>query len=122
MKIVLDMNLSPSWADFLIKAGHEAKHWTQIGKPNAPDSEIMAWAKIEDYIVMSCDLDFGTILAVTKGEKPSVIQIRSDNLAQSKIGEIVIKALNQCKDELLLGALLTLNADKLRISLLPLKN
>ena len=35
MKIVLDMNLFPSWVPFLIKAGHEAVHWSTVGDPGA---------------------------------------------------------------------------------------
>jgi predicted nuclease of predicted toxin-antitoxin system len=31
-----------------------------------------------DYVVLTADLDFGSILAVTGRQKPSVIQIRDD--------------------------------------------
>lgn len=32
MKIVLDMNLSPEWAGFLISNGIDAVHWSSEGK------------------------------------------------------------------------------------------
>ena len=120
MKIILDMNLSPFWAEFLTNAGYQAVHWSDIGAFNVLDTEIMAWAKANDYIVMSCDLDSGTILAVTGGDKPSVIQIRPDNLSLSEIGETVVTALRQCDTELKAGALLTLDVVKRRVRLLPL--
>ncbi len=122
MKIVLDMNPSPSWAEFLTNSGFMAVHWSSIGLSSAPDREIMAWANAHDYIVIRCDLDFGTILAVSGGEKPSVIQIRSDNLSPAAIGGIVALALKQFEEELRSGALLTLDTDKQRVRLLPLTN
>ena len=50
MKLLIDMNLSPRWVDVLVNAGIEAAHWSAIGAYSAPDSEIMAYAKANDYI------------------------------------------------------------------------
>ncbi|QTQ33601.1 DUF5615 family PIN-like protein [Aromatoleum bremense] len=74
MKLLVDMNLSPRWIGVLGDAGFEAVHWTSLGAKNAPDSEIMAYAKAADYVVLTHDLDFGAILAATHGEKPSVVR------------------------------------------------
>lgn len=75
MKLVVDMNLSPRWITFLSEAGFEAKHWSTLGAGNAPDSEIMLFARTNDYVVLTHDLDFSAILAATHGDKPSVVQI-----------------------------------------------
>ena len=45
MKLVVDMNLSPSWSSTLGARGFEAVHWSTIGAPRAPDHEILAWAR-----------------------------------------------------------------------------
>jgi hypothetical protein len=47
-------------------------------RPNAPDSEVLAYAAAHGFVVLMHDLDFGAILAVTRGEKPSVVQIKSE--------------------------------------------
>ena len=75
MKLLVDMNLSPKWAGFLASACFDVVHWSAIGAANAPDREIMSHAREGGYVVLTSDLDFGTILAVTHGEKPSVVQI-----------------------------------------------
>jgi predicted nuclease of predicted toxin-antitoxin system len=75
MKLLVDMNLSPKWAGFLASAGFDVVHWSALGAANAPDREIMSHAREGGYVVLTSDLDFGTILAVTHGEKPSVVQI-----------------------------------------------
>jgi predicted nuclease of predicted toxin-antitoxin system len=51
MKLLVDMNLSPRWIAFLRKAGWEARHWSEVGKATATDSEIMGYAAANDYVV-----------------------------------------------------------------------
>jgi predicted nuclease of predicted toxin-antitoxin system len=72
---------------------------------DAADIEIMAYAAKHDYVVLTHDLDFSAILAATQGTKPSVVQIRSDNLSPAVIGEPLIAALQQMTPELAAGAL-----------------
>ena len=61
------------------------------------------------------------ILAVTHGEKPSVIQIRSADVSPDVIGKSVIIALRQMKAELEEGALVTLDPNRPRLRVLPLR-
>ena len=51
MKILVDMNLSPGWADFLNGNGIEAVHWLSIGRPDAPDTEIFDYAQTHNLTV-----------------------------------------------------------------------
>lgn len=76
VKIVIDMNLSPEWEQ-VFSNYCESKHWTRIGAPDTPDEFILQWAKANDNVVLTNDLDFGAILAATHFESPSVFQIRS---------------------------------------------
>ncbi len=81
MNLLIDMNLSPRWVERLTTAGPLAIHWSSVGHSNATDNELMSYAAKHDFVVITQDLDFGAILAATRGKKPSVIQIRSDNLS-----------------------------------------
>lgn len=74
MKLLVDMNLSPRWVNWLNSAGLNAIHWSAIGEPAASDAEIMEYAESNDYVVLTHDLDFGSVLAITGGDKPSVVQ------------------------------------------------
>lgn len=121
MKLLVDMNLSPRWMEVLGGAGFKAAHWSTLGAHNAPDSEIMAYAKVFDYVVLTHDLDFGAILAATHGEKPSVVQIRAEDVNPDVIGIQVTAALRQMASELEDGALLTVDPNRTRLSLLPLR-
>jgi Domain of unknown function (DUF5615) len=44
VKILIDMDLGPTWVTFLNEDGFTAVHWSALGSPSAPDSEIMAYA------------------------------------------------------------------------------
>ncbi len=121
MKLIVDMNLTPRWVGLLVDAGIEPLHWSTLGANNAPDSEIMAYARANDYVVLTHDLDFSAILASTHGEKPSVVQIRADDVSPDVIGLQVIAALKQMVSELESGALLTVDPNRTRVRLLPLQ-
>jgi predicted nuclease of predicted toxin-antitoxin system len=122
VKLLVDMNLSPHWVDRLGAAGLPAVHWSSVGRMDAPDVEIMAYAAKYDYVVLTHDLDFSAILAATQGTKPSVVQIRSDNLSPAAIGEPLIAALQQMTTDLEAGALLTVDPGRTRLHLLPLRS
>jgi predicted nuclease of predicted toxin-antitoxin system len=121
VKLLVDMNLSPRWVERLNAAGFVAIHWSQVGRMDALDSEIMAYAASHDYVVVTHDLDFSAILAATQGIKPSVVQVRSDNLGPASIGEQLIGALRQMEPDLAAGALVTIDPARTRINLLPLR-
>jgi predicted nuclease of predicted toxin-antitoxin system len=120
MKILVDMNLSPRWVGFLADNGIEAVHWSSIGSPNTPDIEIMAYAQAYGFVVLTNDLDFGFILAISKSNKPSVLQIRTGALGPDRIGGRVVGALKTLSADIEKGALVTIDTRKFRVHLLPI--
>lgn len=122
MRLLIDMNLSPRWVDMFRLAGLESVHWSSIGAAHAPDQEIMAFAREKDFVVLTHDLDFGAILAATQGAKPSVVQIRADDVTPEAMGQPVVRALNQMGRELEEGALLTIDPIRARLRVLPLRS
>lgn len=120
MRLLVDMNLSPRWVTLLAGAGIEAAHWSTLGAKNAPDVQIMAFAKANCYVVLTHDLDFSAILAATHGDKPSVVQIRAEDVSPDVIGGSVVDALRQMAAELEKGALLTVEPNRTRMRVLPL--
>ena len=121
MKLLVDMNLSPRWIDLLTQAKFEAVHWSDVGRPQALDEEIMTYAAEHDYVVLTNDLDFSAILAVTHRQKPSVVQLRSENLSPDAIGQQTVAALRQLEDQIQEGALVGIEPTRTRVRLLPLK-
>ncbi len=121
MKLLVDMNLSPKWVDLFRDSGWEAVHWSAVGQATARDSQIMAYAAANQYVVVTHDLDFSAILAVTHGKKPSVVQIRCEDVSAEIIGKQTVAALRHLQADLEAGALLTIEPDRTRLRSLPLR-
>jgi predicted nuclease of predicted toxin-antitoxin system len=119
MKILIDMNLSPDWVEEFKLHRIEAIHWSNVGIFDAPDKNIIDWAKKHNYVIFTHDLDFGTALALTKAEKPSVVQVRTQNVTIFYLSKIVLPAIKTHADLLEKGALLVIDEDKKRIRILP---
>jgi predicted nuclease of predicted toxin-antitoxin system len=122
MKLLVDMNLSPRWVEYLMTAGLEATHWSKLGAGDAPDIAIMAYARANDFVVLTHDLDFGAILAATQGDKPSVVQIRAEDVSPDAVGQQVLTALRQMEADLELGMLLTVDRERTRLRVLPIRS
>lgn len=122
MKILIDMNLPPRWVQAFAMGGWEAVHWSQVGAPTASDHEIMGWARYNGYVVFTHDLDFSALLAATQGEGPSVIQVRTQNILPEAIEDLVINAINQFRNELERGAIITIDPHRARLRILPYKS
>ncbi len=120
MRLLIDMNLSPLREAALNEAGHEALHWSRVGAPNASDRQLMDWAAANDHVVVTADLDFSAILAALRTRKPSVIQIRSRLLTPEAIGAKVVETLRALAADLSSGALISIDADRARLRVLPL--
>ena len=120
MKLLIDMNLSPKWVYVLKEAGIEAIHWSHIGRIDAPDNEIIGYARSHGYVVFTHDLDFGSILAAMKTDIPSVFQIRTQNVTPEHLGRLVISAIHQFEKHLEEGAIVTVDEKKSRVRILPL--
>jgi predicted nuclease of predicted toxin-antitoxin system len=121
MKILIDMNLSPDWAPVSQDAGWDAVHWSTAGDIRATDEVIMSWARENGHIVFTHDLDFGILLALTRAESPSVIQVRAQDVLPQALADTVTKVLREQQSTLENGALITVDEDKTRVRVLPFR-
>lgn len=119
IQLVIDMNLPPEWVASLAKQGWPAIHWSAIGDPRADDAAILLWAAENRHVVFTHDLDFGTLLALSRASAPSVLQVRCQNVLPEHIGPLVFAALRQHAVALESGALLTIDECRARIRILP---
>jgi len=121
VKLLVDMNLSPSWVERLTRQGFEAIHWSTIGAATAPDVEILTWAHEQQFVVITNDLDFSAILAASAGAAPSVVQVRTQDLLSDAVVGIVAKAVQAHQTDIDRGALLSIDEGGTRVRMLPLK-
>jgi len=120
MRFLIDMNLSPGWVDNLTHAGHHAQHWSTIGPGDAPDDALLAYAAAHQLVILTQDLDFGTLLA-RDGLTTSVIQFRTQAVLPDDLGPALLAAIDAAQPHLHAGALVTIDPTKHRLTLLPIR-
>jgi len=120
MKVLIDENLSPAWADALQKQGYTAEHWMNLGPIGASDDDVWNFATQHGYLVLSKDLDFSRMLAQRNTVIPSVIQLRVDNPSPDEWGKMLADILSTYQAQLQKGCLITLKPDQHRVRILPI--
>lgn len=121
MKLLLDMGLAQSTAVFLRSQGYDAVHLREEGLQRLPDDEIIEKARLEERIIVTHDLDFGRLIALSQSQLPSVITLRLDNMQPAHVTPYLNEVLSRFTTELEAGALVSVNEQAFRIRLLPVE-
>jgi len=110
------MGVSLTTVEALRAANHDAIHLGDEGLIRLPDADIVAKALVESRIVLTFDLDFGDILAIARGEAPSVVIFRLRNQTPSAVNPRLFRVILDCEEELAAGALVIVEDDGFRFA------
>lgn len=111
MKLLVDMALSPAWAEFFKNAGWESVHCSEIEPHMVKDSELISWARQNSYVLITHDLDFGAALSLAGTAGPSIFQVSASDLMPLTIGPSVVRTLRELETLLEQGALVLIDMD-----------
>jgi predicted nuclease of predicted toxin-antitoxin system len=99
--------------------GHEALHLRDQGLQRLPNGEIFTKAISENRIILTFDLDFGEIVALTGGRKASMVVFRLHNTRTAHVLERLASVLADCSSSLEKGAIVAVEENRHRIRQLP---
>jgi len=105
-----------SW---LNSQGHEATHLRDQGLQRLRNGEIFDKAIAESRVVVTFDLDFGEIVAFSKGRKVGVILFRLRNPRTSFVIQRLSDVISECADALTKGAIVIVEETRHRIREFP---
>ena len=80
MKFLLDMGLARSIVNFLRDQGHDAVHLREQGLQRLSDEDIIVKARAQERVILTHDLDFSRIMALSQSHQPSVITFRLSSM------------------------------------------
>lgn len=119
MKFLLDMGLTQSTARFLRQQGHDAVHLRDQGLQRIDDTVIIEKACAEGRIVLTHDLDFGRMIALSGRDIPSVITFRLSDMRAPTVNRHLAEVLLRFTDHLNAGALVNVTDHDIRVRCLP---
>ena len=119
MKFLLDMGLARSSADWLRAHDFDAVHLRDQNLQRLPDVQIIEKALSEGRIILTHDLDFTRIVALSRGQAPSVITFRLSDMRPERVNLRLADVLARFDDELKAGALISVTDQGVRLRRLP---
>ena len=119
MKLLLDMGLARSSATFLRTKGHDAVHLRDQSLQRLSDEQIIAKALSEGRTILTHDLDFGRIVALSQAGLPTVITFRLNDRRASTVNQYLDAILTSLAHEIEAGALVSVNEQSIRVRRLP---
>jgi predicted nuclease of predicted toxin-antitoxin system len=120
MRFLADMGVDIRVVQWLRQNGHDTKHLRDEGLHRIPNGEIFAKAISESRVILTFDLDFGEILALSQGKKTSVILFRLHNTETSHLIKRLNTVLADTAEALEQGAVVVVEESRHRIRYLPL--
>ncbi|MBO1349353.1 MAG: DUF5615 family PIN-like protein [Hormoscilla sp. GUM202] len=120
MKFLADMGVSPLTVQALRQEGYDAVHLYEQGLHRLRDPEIMEKARLEERIVLTFDLDFGELLAISTANLPSVIIFRLSTTVPEFVTARLLSVISECSADLDRGAFVTVENARYRLRQLPI--
>ncbi len=85
-----------------------------------PDDGIVAKAKDERRVIVTHDLDFGRIVALSGDPVPSIITLRLSDMKPTKVNAVLDAVLRGTELQLAAGALVSVTDEAIRVRRLPI--
>jgi predicted nuclease of predicted toxin-antitoxin system len=121
MRFLIDMPLPPQLGGWLREQGHDRAHASELEMAHANDEAILRRASNESRVVITADLDFSRLLAVTKAGGPGLVLFRGGNYSEVELQQRLERVLAIISPEDLPYCIVVIDHKRIRRRRLPIK-
>jgi len=121
LRFLADMNISPLSVKRLRERGWDIFRVSEFMEPSAKDAAILEFARQENRVIITQDLDFSKLLALRGFDKPSLINIRLGNPTPEIVATKVQEVMEALSIELASGIVVTIDENSIRVRSLPIR-
>jgi predicted nuclease of predicted toxin-antitoxin system len=118
---LLDENITKLFKIPFEKYNYNVLHVSEVGLSNTPDEIIVDYAAENNLVIVTFDLDFSRIMALSHKSLPSVITFRIDGISEGYLDTIISSNFRDIIPSLFEGSLITINENNIRIKKLPIQ-
>ncbi len=120
MRLLADLHVSPRTVTFLRALGHDTIRSSEVLAPTASDQEIIDFAFAHQRAVLTQDLDFSTLIALSGKTSPSLISLRLAHARSDYVNSILERVLPVIQEDVEAGAIVTVEDRRIRRRRLPI--
>jgi predicted nuclease of predicted toxin-antitoxin system len=121
MRLLADIHISPRTVQHLNELGHDVIRVGTIMPGTASDLEIVNQAEADDRAVLTQDLDFSDIIALSGAAQPSLITLRLSDSRVDNVNLILQSVLPELEADVSKGVIATVEDTRVRIRPLPVR-
>jgi predicted nuclease of predicted toxin-antitoxin system len=121
IKLLADMNISPQTVTALQGEGSDIIRVCEVMSGTASDLEILEFARQENRVIVTQDLDFSMLLALGGYNKPSLITLRLSLTDPNIVTQKLIDTIPQVEQILTEGGAVTIEDASVRTRRLPMR-
>ncbi|NJL91930.1 MAG: DUF5615 family PIN-like protein [Coleofasciculaceae cyanobacterium SM2_1_6] len=119
--LLADVHISPLTVATLTSHGYDIVRTTDLLPATATDAEILELAREEGKVVLTQDLDFSMLVALSNYGSPSLITLRLSSAKPDVVAQKLLDVLPTLETELIEGVAVTISDDYVRVRKLPIR-
>ena len=120
MRLLADLYIAPRTVQLLRSLGHDVLRVTDLLPARASDETIVERATQDQRIILTQDLDMTAIIALSRRQYPSLVTLRLRSVRIEFVNTALQRTLPVLEQDLLQGALVTIEDSRIRLRRLPL--
>ncbi len=121
LRFIADVHISPLTITTLRLAGYEIVRVPDILPRASSDSVILEFARIENRIILTQDLDFSVLVALGGYVQPSLITLRLASAQPDFVSQRLLSILPELEQPLIEGCAITIEDNSVRLRRLPIR-